>query len=159
MKRILIAGCLLAGLAAWAGESLLGTIINADAGTSSNRSMCASDAGTSGDSNTVGCPTILLPFAIPAGTSAGKITLQCDQAAYVLTDVSGVDAGTGLYVAANEKFPTSVNSAKNLWANALNGDGGSAWVGVQYYGGWVSTAAVPGSALSVCRVYSRNGFE
>ncbi len=51
MKRLILCAVFCVAMAAWAGESLLGTIINADAGTSSNRSMCASDAGTSTDSN------------------------------------------------------------------------------------------------------------
>ncbi len=77
----------------------------------------------------------------------------------MLTDVPGVDAGTGLKLAADEKFPTSVNSYTSKPANALNGDGGSAAVGVYYCGGWVAVAPVPGASLAVCRVYQRNGFE
>ncbi len=149
LSPLLLAGC----TSAWAGEyPLLGTIITpADGGTATNRSMCASN--TSGAST--GCG-VLAPFAVPTGPSA-KITVQCDEACFFLTDVSGVDAGTGLALTAGQIFPTSVNATHNLTVNAVNADGGAP-LAVTYNGGWVAAAPV-GATVCHCRVYSRNGFE
>jgi hypothetical protein len=132
---------------AFAGESLLGTIIVTDAGTSTNRTTgWGAYAGTGS-------------FVVKPLT---KISIQCDQASLVLTDVAGVDAGTGIRVAADQAFPTSVNTNKNLTGYSFNSDGGVAAANrnaVTYNGGWVAVAPITGNSISYCRVYSRKGDE
>lgn len=155
---VCVAAVALSGCAkAWAEVSPpLGIITVTDGGTASNRSMCASDAGGTTDVRTSGCASAFLPFVIPTST---KITIQCDQAAYVATGLAGVDAGSGMKLAVDEKFPTSTGATRYICTAASNGDGGSAAVGVCYSGGWVSIAPLVGSSLAVCRVFARLGTE
>ena len=80
---------------------------------------------------------ISVPFNLT--TANQRLTIQCDQAAYVLTDVYGVDAGNGIKLAADEKLTTSLNSVNRVVAVKL--DGGT------YTGGIVSVAPLPGSAI------------
>lgn len=134
---------------ALAGEKLIGTLIVSDGGTVTNRTSgytnYACPANTTG-----GC------FLLPVGVSA-YISVQCDQASYVLTDVAGCDAGQCLKLAADQLLTTSVNTVKNLSAYVINSDGGAA-LAITYNGGWIASAPVSG-ASSVCRVFDRRGNE
>jgi len=120
---------------AWAGEVLLGTLRVADGGTTANR-------------------TTATPFVVP---SNALLSIQCDQASYVMTDVATCDAGVCVYLGANMLLPTKVNGSKTYSYPATNPDGGAA-ITTSYSGGWVASS--PGSgATSVCKVFSRTGQE
>ncbi len=152
---VCVAASVLSGCAsAWGGENpLLGTIVTpADGGTATNRSMCASN--TSGAST--GCGS-LASFTIGG---LAKLTVQCDEACLIATDVSGVDAGTGLALTAAQIFPTSTNASKALTVNAVNADAGApiAVLASSYWGGWVAVAPV-GATVCHCRVFARAGTE
>lgn len=127
---------------AHAGEILLGKMVVIDAGTTTNR--CTGWSGYSGG----GAFTI---------NPKSLISIQCDAAAYVLTDVAGCDAGTCVAVQAGQFFTTSVNASKTLLCKAYNSDGGTAGHAVTYTGGWVAMA--PAAASATCFVYERNGGE
>ncbi len=146
-KLALLVVCV--GSAAFAGEVLIGTLIVTDGGQTTNRTV--------GRLNATG--TALQTFEVPLA----KITIQCDQASQCLTDVQGCDAGVCMRLAADEKFPTSVNTAKTFTAKAWTWDGGSQALAsnptVTYTGGWVSCGPVTGGEVSYCRVYSRTGNE
>ncbi len=88
-----------------------------------------------------------VPFTLSVANQ--RLTVQCNNPAYVLTDIDGVDAGNGLQLAALEKLTTSVNSISRT---ATKTDGGS------YTGGIVSIAAVS-TASVVCKVWTRTGAE
>lgn len=134
MKRV-VAVLALIGLSAWAGETLLGTIVVSDGGTASNR--------------TTGTTFVVSPLS--------KISIQCDQAGFVLTDVPGCDAGKCVEVASKQFFATSVNTNKTFTSCAYNADAGC--TAVTYTGGYVAAAPASGAASMVCRVFSRNGLE
>ncbi len=136
----------LVATSAFAGEILLGTLVVTDAGSVTNRTV--------GNINSGAGQFVVAPLS--------KITVQCDQAGLVLTDVAGCDAGNCIRVAADEKFATSINTSKKLSARAWNWDGGaqgSAEPVVTYTGGWIAAAAPAGQAVLYCRVYSRTGTE
>jgi hypothetical protein len=136
---------------AQAGERRLGTMIVSDAGTVNNATTGYGSAGCAGTDD--GVPGETTPgscdqaFRIP--TSA-KITVQCDDAAIIGVNVRGVDAGTGMPVIANEKFPSSTRAGN---VKAPLPDAGT------YYGGVVSIAPAVGAASARCRVYERDGRE
>lgn len=149
MKRLLLAGVLCVGLVVGiskvhAGEGgavtgsagLIGMIMVQDGGTISNI-----DTGY----NNGNYPNAAFNLSV----ANQKLTIQCDQAAYVLTDQNGVDAGNGIKLAADEKLTTSINSIGRTWTKL---DGGS------YTGGIVSIAPVSG-ATAICKVWSRTGLE
>lgn len=133
---------------AWAGESgtatspLLGKLVVSDAGTTTNR--CTGWAAYAG-----GGAFVVPPLA--------KISVQCDSAAYFLTDVAGCDAGNCVKLAADQFFTSTINGSKTLTCYAFNSDAGIIGVPVTYTGGWVSMAPVGASAT--CRVWSRKGDE
>lgn len=137
---------------AHSGERFLGRLLVIDGGTATNRTMCASNTGT----GTAGCSTSTLPFVVPSST---KITIQTDEACLVGTDVAGCDAGTCLYTAAGEKFPTSTGPAVVLVGLAAPGDAGTSGVAVKYTGGWVAIAPVLGAQVCHARVFERSGTE
>lgn len=136
---------------AQAGERRLGTMIVSDAGTVNNATTGYGSAGCAGTDD--GVPGETTPgscdqaFRIP--TSA-KITVQCDDAAFVAANARGVDAGTGMSVAIAEKLPTSTRPGN---VKVALPDGGT------YYGGVVSIAPAVGSVSARCRVYERDGRE
>lgn len=132
---------------AHAGEALLGKLVVSDGGTTANR--CTGWGAYTGTGSFVVAPLT-------------KVTIQCDAAAYVLTDVAGCDAGNCVYLSANEKFPTSINTSKTLTCKAFNSDGGAAGHSVTYTGGWVAMYPDPAAAAgasTTCKVYSRKGDE
>ena len=147
MRKLALLAVCVAG-PALAGETLLGTLISSDGGVVTNRT------------------TGYTAYACPANTSGGcfvvtpqtKITVQCNQAAYFLTDSASASSTTGLRLSADQMFPSSINTNKTLTAGAYNSDGGSAGVAVTYTGGWVSAQPQSGASLT-CRVYSRSGTE
>lgn len=124
------------GLAAAPG--LLGTIRTDDAGTISNIDTGYGN-GLAG--------AVSVPFSLSVANQ--RLTIQCDQAAYVLTDVYGVDAGNGLQLAALEKLTTSINSTARTGTKL---DGGT------FTSGLVSIAPVSGPT-AVCKVWTRTGAE
>ena len=121
--------------AALAGERLLGTLTVSDGGTIANR--------------TTGTTFIVPPLE--------KITVQCDEASWFLTDVATCSATTCLRIAALEKLPTSVNASKALTGYSYNADAGPG-IAVTYTGGWVASMPVSG-ATSTCQVFSVKGDE
>ncbi len=125
-----------------AGERFLGKMEVYDAGTTSNR--CTGYVAYAS-------PTA---FVVPP---KAKISIQCDSASHVLTDVANVDAGRGIALAAGQFFTTSINGAQTLSCRAFNSDGGSAGHIVTYTGSWVTMSA--DSASATCNVYERDGFE
>ncbi len=134
MRAFLAVVCL-ACATALAGEFYKGTIRVDDAGTMSNFDTGYFDSTAPNSS-----------FALKGNS---KITLQCDQAAWVTSERKSCDAGNCLKVAADEKFPTSTN-ALTLVSPTM--DGGS------YSGGVVGVAPVSGVVLT-CRVFERTGTE
>jgi hypothetical protein len=148
MVRKFTAVVLLAPALAFAGEVLLGTLIVSDGGTVSNRTTGWTAYAC--PSNTTGGCFVVQPLS--------KVSIQCNQAAYVITDLAGADAGTGVRLDADQFFQTSVNTNKTLTGHAYNSDGGTAGHAVTYTGGWVAAAPQSGASLS-CRVWSRKGDE
>lgn len=135
MNRTLVLIAALVAGAVWAGETLLGTIVVSDGGTASNR--------------TTGTTFIVAPLT--------KISVQCDQAGFVLNDVPGCDAGTCIEVASKQFFTSSINASKTYTSCAYNADAGC--TSVTYTGGWIAAAPASAAASMVCRVFSRNGGE
>ncbi len=155
--RKLAALIVLVASAAWAGEVLLGVIVVTDGGTGSNRTAGAAAAAPTTFLDRTKCNA---GFAV---NSLDKVTIQTDEGCYVATDVSGCDAGMCLLLAANEKFPTSINTSKTFTAYAYNWDGGSqavsATCAVTYTGGWISVAPPVGGAACHAKVFYRTGKE
>ncbi len=145
MRRLIFAAAVCVATAAIAGEKYLGTITVSDAGTSTNRTT-GYRAYTTTESFVIAPPA--------------KISIQCDNDAMIGTDVSGCDAGKCVRIGANQLFPTSVDTARNLTGCGWNSDGGTGCVAVTYSGGWlaVGTPADAGP-LAICRVFSRSGQE
>jgi len=141
-----------------AGEfPLLGTILVSDAGTGSNRTAASSAGAPTTYINRTRCSA---GFVV---TPQSKISVQCDQAAYVGVNVAGCDAGTCVELAAKQFFTTSVGAAQTLTARAWSWDGGSQAAAsacvVTYTGAWVAVAPVTGAAAATCRVFERQGNE
>jgi hypothetical protein len=134
MRKLVFALCLLS-LPALAGERYLGSIVT----------NTLSDAGLTERTNV----TTAAPFRISPGA---QITIQCDVAVYVITDdTTAVTSARGLYLTANEKFPTSVGT-QVLSTAATMSDGGT-----QVTGGIVRVLSTSGNAT--CRVWERRGNE
>lgn len=87
--KLLSVLCFLAA-PAFAGERLLGTIVNA--------------AGPAARNNA----TTAAPFVIP---NRALISVQCDVDAYIATDTATATSANGVKVFANVLFPTSVGSS------------------------------------------------
>lgn len=122
MKRIFL--ILLVATSAFAGEKLLGTLVA---------------------TTVVNNQTTATPFYVP--TSA-KITIQCDAAAYVLTDSSTALTSTnGLKLSADAIFPTSTG----IYRMPALSDAGTA--------GGASIQALSVSGTANCRVFERSGTE
>ncbi len=153
--RELVAVLTLLATAAWAGESLLGIIMVTDAGTGTNRTAAAAAAAPTTFINGSKCSA---GFEV---TPLTKISVQCDEAAFVATDAAGCDAGTCVELAAKQFFTSTVNSSKTLTARAWSWDAGaqSTPCVVTYTGGWVAVSPVGGASRAVCRVFSRKGDE
>lgn len=148
LRRALPLVLVFAALLAHGGEVMNstrgGTIAVTDGGTASNRTT-----GFRGYASTE--TFVVSPLA--------KITIQCDQDAYVGTDVAGCDAGQCLELTAGTMFPTQVNGSQTLTGHAWNSDGGGAGHAVAYSGGWVAIAPVTGASTAVCKVFARSGLE
>jgi hypothetical protein len=134
MRKLVFALCLLS-LPALAGERYLGSIVT----------NTLSDAGLVERTNA----STAAPFRIAPNA---KITIQCDVAVYVITDdTAAVTSARGLYLTANEKFPTSVGT-QTTFTSATMSDGGT-----QVTGGIVRVLSTSGNAT--CRVWERRGNE
>lgn len=123
---------------------LLGTIVVTDGGTASNRTTgyAAYACG--------GCFTL---------NSLDKITVQTDEGCYVCNGLAGCDAGTGVYIAANEKYSDAMNANSTQTGKAYNSDGGTAGVSVTYTGGWYSVAPPLGGSSCHAKFRLRSGKE
>ncbi len=152
MKKILV-GLLLLGAVAVHAEDWIGTIIVTDGGTSSNR--------TTGYTNSnYGIST--KAFSVPAPN--GKISIQCDEDAWVCTNRAGCDAGVGVAITAGQLFPTTTVAQSTQSGQSMNPDAGvgqASGFTVTYYGGHVSIAPnnTDAGCTAVCRVYTRSGNE
>lgn len=131
MKKLILAVGLSFALVAAAGEKWLGNTYATDAGSANNQ-------WTSPPFNT---------FVVPAGS---KLTVQCDQASLVMTDVPMVDAGTAIALTAGQSITTSCTSLSGK-SYALQDAG-------QYSQCLVSSQAASGEA-SLCKWFSRLGNE
>ncbi len=147
MRNLACASLLLA-TAAWAGETLLGRIYVNDAGTVSNASTGYGSAGCALQTSPSGAGACDQSFPIGLGV---KLTIQCDDIAHVSVNRATTDAGTGLKVAVDVMFPTSVSSSP-ISVSPLP-DGGA------YFGGIVSIAPAAGATSARCDVYARSGTE
>ena len=143
MRRLILAAAIAVATVAYAGEKYLGVLIVTDAGTVSNRT-------TGYAAYTAAGAFVVQPPA--------KISIQCDQDSFVGVDVPGCDAGQCLKLLAGQLLPTSVDTARSLTGYVVNSDGG-ANLAITYSGGWVASAPVTGNAVSVCKVFSRQGME
>jgi len=121
---------LVAGVAL-AGEEIIGRVAVADGGATSNR--FPADGGG---------------FAVAAPS---KVSIQCDAAAYVCTDAATCSSTTGVYLAANTLFPTSV--MRNVRTTIDSPDGGP-----PITGGLVSVRPASGASLN-CSYFTRYGNE
>ena len=133
---------------AHAGERLLGVLIVSDGGTVAN--PCTKVGAYKVDAG----PFYIAPRSL--------LSVQCDFAAHFLTDVAGVDAGTGIELAAGQFFTTSVGDGKSFTCKAFASDAGIAGHNITYYGGWVAIGAHASSlnsTITSCRVYDRSGLE
>ncbi len=144
MRRLILAAAVCVATVAFGGERLIGRLLSVDGGTVSNRT-------TGWGAYTGGGTFVIAP--------PSKISIQCDQAAYICTDASGCDAGTGAKVATDQLLPTSVDTSRNLSGAAYNSDGGTTGVTVTYSGGWVSCSPDIGGQVCACKVFSRSGNE
>ena len=159
MKRILGTGFLLgvvyvalslASGVAWAEGKMLGRILASDAGSSNNFNTGYLTAGCANSAIT-GAGSCDQAFKIPTGT---KITIQCDEAAFVNENVAWVDAGNGKALTAAQLYPTSTGGAVSY--RGLGGRVDDAGV---YSGAVVSIAPAVGASSARCRVYERLGTE
>ncbi len=142
MKK-LVAVLMLVATAAWAGERFLGVIAVTDGGSSNN---AITGYGLAGCAITVKECSIPQAFYIPP---SAKLTVICNSVAHLTANRNTTDAGVGMKLAADEKFPTSTGPAVTV---ALP-DGGT------YRGGVLAISPAAGSSGGACGTYERSGTE
>ncbi len=146
MRNLVVLVVLLA-VSAWAGEAFIGSIYVSDGGTVSNATTGYGSAGCSKQTDSAGAGACDQAFPIGQGI---KLTIRCPDAALFSANRNTTDAGIGLPLAVDEKFPTSTSNAP---CSISLPDGGN------YVGGCVSIAPAPGAAAARCRVFVRAGTE
>ena len=126
--RLAVCACILAA-PAFAGEKYLGTIAGTTGPTSKNNHNTAT------------------PFKIPP---MAKVTVQCDAAAYIATDVITATSTNGVKVSADSAFPTSVG---------VNLDAPSTDAGVSAITNSAVISVIGVSGAANCKVFERRGSE
>lgn len=128
MKKLVAVFCLMTSTA-FAGERYLGTIAGTTGPTSKNNHNTAT------------------PFRIPP---LAKVTVQCDAAAYVTTDVITSTSTNGVKVSADTIFPTSVGVPL---------DAPSTDAGVSAITNSAVISVIGASGAVNCKVFERRGNE